>query len=279
MKRFLAAKIPPKVLRGLATALMLFVVYVLVSNRHVGVTHYVVESPRIGPELDGFRIVQVSDLHNARFGKGQGRLLRKIDECEPDLVVLTGDIVDESGVDAGVELLEGLSRIAPSFFVPGNHEPQLKAEERTRFFDAMRASGVRNLDGCSTNFPNGLSLEGQGSLFGVLDGRRNFIPPDAFKVVLVHYPSAFEGFARQGFDLVLAGHVHGGQVRIPFLGGLASPEEGFFPKYYQGVHKRDGSTLVISRGLGNYMHIPRVFNDPELVCIELRRSAPSPKPR
>lgn len=277
MKRFLTARIPPKFLRTIAVFLVLFIAYVLISNRHVGVTRYVVESPRIGPELDGFRIVQVSDLHNARFGRGQSRLLRKIRECGPDIVALTGDIVDESGIDAGIELVEGVARIAPSFFVPGNHEPQLKEGERVRFFDAMRAAGVRNLDGCSTNFPNGLSLAGQGALFGVLDGGRNLIPPDAYKVVLVHYPSAFEGCSRRGFDLVLAGHIHGGQARLPFLGGLASPEEGFFPKYYQGVHERDGSTLVISRGLGNYMSIPRVFNDPELVCIELRAVSASGK--
>ncbi len=277
-KRIFVAKIPSRFLRRAAIVFALFLVYIFLSNKHIGVTRYVVESPKIGPELDGFRIVQVSDLHNARFGRGQSRLLRKIRECGPDLVALTGDIVDESGIDAGIELVEGVARIAPSFFVPGNHEPQLEEGESIRFFDAMEAAGVRNLDWCSTNFPNGLSLAGQGSLFGVLDGGRNLIPPDAYKVVLVHYPSAFEDCVGRGFDLVLAGHIHGGGVRLPFLGGLASPEEGFFPKYYQGVHERDGSTLVISRGLGNYMRIPRVFNDPELVCIELRAVSASEKP-
>ena len=267
----------------MAVVFALFLVYVFLSNRHVGVTDYVIESPRIGPDLEGFRIVQISDLHNARFGKGQMRLLDKVRKYNPDIIVLTGDIVDDSGIDAGIELVEGVAQIASSYFIPGNHEILMDSTKYRLFRESMERVGINILDkdmsisriadsgSGAANLTNGLSVVGASSCLGLRKIVDQIVPPGSFKVVLVHYPSYFIDCAEAGADLILTGHIHGGQVRIPFVGGLISPDEGFFPKYYQGVHVHDNSTMVISRGLGNYLGIPRVFNDPELVCIELRK--------
>lgn len=244
-------------------------------------------SEKIGTALDGFTIVQVSDLHNAEFGRDQATLLNLVEQASPDLIAITGDLIDSdhSDVNAAMQFIRGAVKLAPVYFVTGNHEawslqyPELKEQ--------LTLAGVTILDNEKIVIKhNGAAF----NLLGLLDPAfktTDDVKTDAGKVdkvlkeltdlnneltiLLAHRPELFDIYADHPIDLVLSGHAHGGQFRLPLVGGLIAPNQGFFPKYSAGIYTKDRTTLIVSRGLGNSLIPLRVNNRPDLVIITLRK--------
>lgn len=239
---------------------------------------YVVGSDKLHNE-EPIRIVLLTDLHNYAHGGDQQPLIRRVKRMEPDLIVLGGDILDDVLPSRGTGLLlEGIVGLAPCLYVTGNHEYWGDYET---MFALLNLYGVPIL----RNETVQMTIKGQAlTIFGLNDpqysraseyGRflEGWVPPEdgSYTILLSHRPDPIETFARYGFDLVLSGHAHGGQVRIPlFVNGLYAPDQGWFPQYAGGRYVVDDTTLIISRGLSYYPKLPRVFNPPEVVEVILQ---------
>ncbi|MGN0807076.1 MAG: metallophosphoesterase [Candidatus Coproplasma sp.] len=245
------------------------------SNNHLGVTNYSVSSPKIREE--GVKIVHLSDQHAKVFGKGNVKLLGKIKEQSPDFIVITGDIIHkyrDRDIKVALETVEALAKIAPVYYVSGNHEMRNKRyrvlKERLALAGACvlenQAVSVCSITLCGVNCAD---IKG-GKFFNILGGKGE---DDSYKLLLAHLPQYIQKYALAGFDCVLCGHAHGGQWRIPFTGiGIYSPGQGVFPKYTSGMHTCGDMKEIISRGLGNSQCPIRLFNKPEIVVVELKNS-------
>lgn len=271
-------------LGGVAAALILRGIW---ENHAAGCTHVAVASEKVPPMFEGYAIVQISDLHNARFGKGQKKLAALVVAAQPDIIVVTGDLIDKRrpGMGNALRFIELAVRIAPVYYVTGNHEA--KSKEYPALQTALEKLGVRLLQNAA------VTLERKGErivLAGLSDARfctfdkkefagvsaralKAFMPQDgAFTVLLAHRPELFSVYRAAGADLALCGHAHGGQFRIPFLGGVIAPNQGLFPKYSEGLYCEEGKYMVVSRGLGNSSVPIRLNNRPEVVRITLHRN-------
>lgn len=263
-------------------ALLLFCNF---QNKHLETTHYTYEAEQLGVDLDGYRIVQISDLHNAKFGKNNQRLVDRIRECEPDMIVLTGDLVDSNhtNVDRAVQFVDEIVKICPVYYVTGNHEYWLDTSEYENLMDGLASAGVIILDDQVVEISRGdakfrlVGLDDKsladGTLGTLLNNAQNVAHEDSekkeFTVVLAHEPQYLARYASTGVDLVLSGHAHGGQFRLPFVGGIVAPDQGFLPEYTAGEYYMNGTEMIVSRGLGNSVIPVRLFNYPEIVCVEL----------
>ena len=240
--------------------------FCLFQNYHLTTSTYDVD---LGLS-DDVKIVQVSDLHNQFFGINQSVLLKNIEACDPDIIVVTGDIVDSTHTSYSIamDFIEGAVKIAPVYYVTGNHENRLQGDKLDKFYDDMRASGVIFLDDTYADM-------GEYTLAGIADSSlESFDAYPAFTdekpvVMLAHEPDYVSLYQSLGADLVLTGHVHGGQIIIPGKGGLLSPDFTFFPELYEGMHSYGSMTLIVSRGLGNSVAPVRINNFPELVVINV----------
>ncbi len=236
--------------------------------------HYRGDVPR---GFDGYRILQVADLQNKTFGRAQKPLLRKMRKAQPDCIVLTGDLLDRNrtDVDAAMAFIEEIVPIAPVYFVSGNHEHQSgRWEELAK---RLTRAGVKILDNGKTVIEKngdtiillGLADKSVNRRYDALLHTLMLGQEDAFHILLSHRPELLEDYAREGVDLVFTGHAHGGQIRLPFIGGLFAPHQGFFPKYTEGMHEKDDTAMIVSRGLGNSTFPFRIFNRPELILLTL----------
>lgn len=232
--------------------------------------------------FDGYKILQVADLQNKVFGKEQKPLLAKMAECEPDIIVMTGDLLDRhegrTDVDSAMAFVQEALEIAPVYFVSGNHEHQ--SGEWEVLAEQLVAAGVTVLD----NGKSILAREDETiTLLGLADKKVNphydkilhtlmAGQEESFNILLSHRPELFETYVKENIDLAFTGHAHGGQIVIPFLRqGIFAPHQGFFPKYTEGMHEKDGTVMVVSRGLGNSSFPFRIFNRPELILTTLER--------
>ncbi len=265
---------------ALLAAAALLAALLLDSRFRLVTTGYELRFASLPPAFDGFRVVQLSDLHGACFGRENARLLRAVRAEEPDLIALTGDLVDSRSDLAQTEaLLTRLTEIAPVCYVSGNHE----WSERLlpRLTPILARCGVRYLRNESVELARGgarIVLAGVEDPNGPLDMPRpdeviaqcRETHPDDFLLLLGHRNDWIERYPDLDADLVLCGHAHGGVVRIPGVGGLLGTDRRLFPEHTEGVHDSGRYRLVISRGLGSGARIPRLFNNPELVCVTLR---------
>ena len=269
--------------------LVVLLAFAYVQNNWLEVSHYAYKSAEVPQEFVGFRVVQISDLHNATFGKENEKLLVKIQELSPDIVVLTGDLVDSNhtNIEAALAFAEKVVASYPTYYVTGNHEDWLEESDKLELLEGLERVGVVCLAdeyveikrGDSKITLIGLNDEGLGGIkLKVTEettGEPKFLTENedtsGLQILLAHEPQYMENYTKYHVDLVFSGHAHGGQVRIPFIGGLVAPGQGLLPKYTEGVHEVNGTTLVISRGLGNSIIPVRVFNRPEIVCVELGR--------
>lgn len=263
-------------------ALLLFCSY---QNRHLETTYYTYKAEQLGVDLEGYRIVQISDLHNAKFGKNNQKLVDRIRECAPDMIVLTGDLVDSNhtNVDRAVQFVNEIVKICPVYYVTGNHEYWLEKSEYDELMDGLIGAGVVILDDQVVEISRGdakfrlVGLDDKsladGTLRTLLNNAQNVAHEDSekkeFTVVLAHEPQYFARYAGTGVDLVLSGHAHGGQFRLQFVGGIVAPDQGFLPEYTAGEYYMNGTEMIVSRGLGNSVIPVRLFNYPEIVCVEL----------
>lgn len=262
----------------LAIALSIVIVIILFcnfQNKHLETTYYTYEADQLGVDLDCYRIVQISDLHNAKFGKNNQKLVDRIRECEPDMIVLTGDLVDSNhtNVDRAVQFVDEIVKICPVYYVTGNHEYWLEKSEYDELMDGLIGAGVVILDDQVVEISRGdakfrlVGLDDKSLADGTLEALLS--DEKEFTVVLAHEPQYLARYAGTGVDLVLSGHAHGGQFRLPFVGGIVAPDQGFLPEYTAGEYYMDGTEMIVSRGLGNSVIPVRLFNYPEIVCVEL----------
>ena len=257
----------------LAVLEVLICVFCLYQNYHLVTTEYEVD---LGLDSD-LTIVQISDLHNQVFGAGESKLLSAVEAASPDIIVVTGDIVDSTHTSYSIALdfIKGAVKIAPVYYVSGNHEVRLAGDKLDAFYAEMRALGVVFLDDTYVeNSDYVLAGIGDASL-GAYNASGVYGAYGAFDdskpvIMLAHEPQYYELYQRLGADLVLAGHYHGGQIIIPGAGGLISPEFEFFPKPYQGVTDYSGMQLVLSRGLGNSVVPVRINDYPEVVVVRVK---------
>lgn len=255
------------------------------SNRTIDKEIINVTRSDIPAGFDGFRIAHVSDLHSAQFGRDNEKLMALAAEERPDIIVITGDVVDKpwDDPDALERTAKAFCAIAPTYYVPGNHEYKREDGENATIADVTRHlqnAGVTVLQN------QAVELERNGdriTLLGIDDpnGRADQIAtPEAVELAREHYENDFilmlnhrysraEEAAECGVQMMLAGHAHGGLVRLPFTDGVVGPSFVWFPKHTNGLYDIDGMSLVTSRGLGNAGRTLRLFNRPHLPIIEL----------
>ncbi len=263
-------------------ALIVIFVASIALDQRMKVVNYKLETEKIN---ESFIIAHISDLHSEYYGKNQKRLIDKIDSVNPDVILITGDLFDRKKSHENSKLfIQNIKGRYPIYYVTGNHEFSLK--EREELMNFLEDSGVIVLRGdTKTISVNGdeISISGVDDPLVGVNGEFGFnaqltnagkeIDESKFNIFLAHRPALVSLYAKSKYDLILCGHTHGGQIRIPLLSnGLISPDQGLIPKYVGGEYKIEDSTLIISRGLARLSHhVPRVFNRPELVFIEVKR--------
>ena len=256
-----------------------------VENQALQFNTYTLSSQELPTPFDGFRIAQVSDLHNAEIGKDNEKLLNTLQGAQPNIIVLTGDLIDsrKTKVDVALEFAEQAMQIAPCYYVTGNHEARVT--EYSELKEGLTALGVVVLEDTHTK----VELDGESiTLLGVSDPsfQTDYLLGDAetvmrdtlsrlteetdgFTLLLSHRPELFDIYVEFGIDLVFSGHAHGGQFRLPFIGGVFAPNQGFFPKYDGGMFVQGNTSMLVSRGVGNSIIPFRINNKPEIILMEL----------
>lgn len=242
-------------------------------------------SPRLPAAFEGLRIVQVSDLHGKEFGEGNEALLEAVAALEPDLIAITGDLIDDPGQFPMIApVAEGLSAIAPTYYVTGNHEWAIREAYTVK--SLLRECGVKVLSNDYTVLERGgeqIVLAGIDDPNGPYDQKSPYelaeeiraALGDPYILLLAHRNEYYETYSNCGFDLTLCGHAHGGLIRLPFTDGLIGNDRQFFPDHTAGLYGLAGGAMMVSRGLGNNtVPIPsfRLFNRPHLPVIVLRRA-------
>ncbi len=252
------------------------------SRDDLEISRYEVKSQKLPESFDGFKIVQLSDLHGAEFGEDGMELVEKVKELEPDIIALTGDFVTDEGDLAAVEKLAArLVKLCPVYFVSGNHEFGSGLAVKVR--NILERAGVKYLSNeylTISRSEDGILLGGVEDPLAYADmlspdelaQKMNDAAPDAFKILLGHRNYWMTEYPELPVDLIFCGHAHGGLIRIPGVGGLIGTDRRLFPDFDAGQFNNGRYTLIVSRGLGNSVSIPRIFNRPEIVCVELTRA-------
>ena len=282
VKRMVKKKYLSVILAILFSVLVLWTIW---GNVTVGVTHYSVTGKQLPDSFDGFKIAVVSDLHNARFGRDNSQIVRKIEEEHPDIIAITGDLVDANRTDmeTAIALVHKLMQLAPCYYVTGNHEAWI-GKQFSVLEEMLLAENVQILHDEVIR----LERDGQTIQLAGLDDpdftERDTVVQQSllqtklnqmnlskeYCILLSHRPETFEAYVEENIDLVLSGHAHGGQFRLPFIGGIVAPDQGLFPKYTAGKYTRNNTTMIVSRGIGNSIIPIRFNNRPEIVVIELK---------
>ncbi len=262
------------------------------DNTFLTVSHYKVKFVRLPQAFNEFRILQLSDLHSASFGEDNKMLLDEMEAQNPHIVVLTGDMVNTGDKDFDVFLTfaGNLGRLYDTYYIVGNHEQNLEEGKQQALLQAIRDRGITVLENEKLELDrNGDKIDLYGMWFNLRYYKDSGNPHtkdisfDAdtmekimgskdstrFSLLLTHNPLYFETYVQWGADLTLAGHIHGGMIRIPFVGGLLSPERDFFPEYSEGQYFINTKSMIVNRGLGNGDFGIRLFNRPEISVITL----------
>lgn len=274
------------VLAVVAAVLLILIIWTAWGNTALELNTYTVSSDRLPEAFDGYRIAHVSDLHNAEMGKENEKLLNMLRESEPDIIAITGDIIDSrnTDIDIAIQFAKAAMEIAPCYYVTGNHEARISEYDKLK--TEMESSGVMVLEDATTE----ISLEGEiitfigvndpsyqtDYLFGdsesVMSAKLTELhsESDGFTVLLSHRPELFETYVDSDMDLVLSGHAHGGQFRLPIVGGLVAPNQGLLPRYDAGLYTEENTNMIVSKGIGNSILPFRFNNRPEVILIELK---------
>lgn len=241
-------------------------------------TEYTIHSRKIRSEI---KIVLLTDLHSCAYGKSQSQLIDAINKQDPDIIMMSGDIADDVLSDEKVrELLDDIAHKYSCYYVTGNHEFWSKRVDEQK--EMFRSYGVNVLEGtfdtislngqeitiCGVDDPAG----GKDIFTSQLNSAAKIVTDDKYTILLSHRPELLDQYVEHNFDLVLSGHAHGGQWRIPILlqNGIYSPNEGLFPNYTHGIYEQSDTKMLVSRGLSRESTIiPRFYNPPELVVINL----------
>lgn len=274
--------------------IILLFAYLYIENNRIVISELNYESEKVPEEFEGFKILQLSDLHSKVFSRDNLSLINMIEEVHPDIIVMTGDMInhDDSNYNAFIKMAEAASGLCNTYFIYGNNEERLEDHKKNYLIDELEKRGVYILNDKKVSIERGKS---EIVLYGITMKLSYYKPykgihhinirltekeisdklgaPSSEKVniLLAHNPVYFESYVHWGADLILTGHIHGGIIRLPFLGGLLSPDRSFFPKYFRGKYKYGRGEMVVNCGLGSKKLLPRVFNPPELTVINLSK--------
>lgn len=273
------------VITVLAIFLTVFIVWSVWGNTALELNTYTVANSRLPVNFEGYRIAHVSDLHNAQMGEDNGKLLAMLREADPDMIAITGDIIDSrnTNVEIALRFVQEAMKIAPCYYVTGNHEARKSEYDELKI--GMVSAGVIILEDDQTEINidgDSITLIGVNDpsfqtdyLFGdsevIINAKLTELHTDGsgFTILLSHRPELFSTYTDHDIDLVLSGHAHGGQFRLPFVGGLVAPNQGFFPDYDAGIYTDGNTNMMVSRGIGNSILPLRINNRPEVILIEL----------
>ena len=269
-----------------ATVLIALVIWIAWGNTALELNTYTISSSKLQDSFNGYRIAHVSDLHNAEMGKDNEKLLLMLRDADPDMIAITGDLIDSRNTDVEIALqfAQEAMKIAPCYYVSGNHEARVNGYEELK--TGLISAGVIILEDVQTE----ISIEGEtitvigindpsfqtDYLFGdaetVVSSKLSELHTDrdGFTILLSHRPELFDTYTDHDVDLVLSGHAHGGQFRLPFIGGVIAPNQGLFPEYDAGIYTEGNTSMLVSRGIGNSILPFRINNCPEVILIELQ---------
>lgn len=270
--------------------ILAIIILLYFNNNIIEVSHYEVKSKKIPPSFNNFKILQLSDLHSKNFGINNKHLIEKINDEKPDLIVMTGDMIShgDKNFKKFFNLCSKLVKQYDVYYILGNHEEDLNKELKISLKNRLNSSHVNvlyndkasithnnetiNLYGLCLSmkyYKKHLKIHGD---FNIAENTQllGSLNKASYNILLAHNPLYFNVYSEWGADLILSGHIHGGIIRLPFIGGLLSPERKFFPKYYAGNYKLNNSELIVNRGLGNTKIKLRLFNNPEISIITLK---------
>ena len=277
------------IIAGVALVLLARLIWTAWGNTALELNTYTITSEELPDVFDGYRIAHVSDLHNAEMGEGNEKLLAMLRDAEPDIIAITGDLIDSRNTDVEVALAfaEEAVQIAPCYYVTGNHEARI--DKYNELIEGLESKGVVHLHNKSVI----LEQDNESiTLIGIRDPsfQADYLFDDeasvvdsvlselmrkanGYTVLLSHRPEMFDVYVSNEVDLVFSGHAHGGQFRLPFIGGVVAPGQGLFPEYDAGLYTEDNTNMIVSRGIGNSILPFRVNNRPEVILIELKATS------
>ena len=270
----------------LSVFVALFITTGIALNPTLEVTNFTFVSEKLPPSFEGYKIAVIADTQSLDYGSPEPEAEKKLREIKPDLIALVGDIydinIDTNTKKNGLVFIENISDIAPCVYVNGNHEAFFSLEEKGFISAEFARLGVTVLEKGSYQIAreggsieiNGLSdpRERQGEAIDEYIGGMRAQGGGRLQILLFHRADLLDKFSGSGFDMIISGHTHGGHIRLPFVGGIMSPDHvTWFPKYSGGHYRLDdGTDVYVSRGIGNTKDIPRIFNRPEIVVITLK---------
>lgn len=263
----------------------LLMVYFYYENTFLKVTHYNIVNDKIPNEFNDYKIIQLSDYHNEASKKLNKDLINMIRKEKPNLIVITGDFIDskKTNIDVAIDLIKNIRGTASIYYVVGNHEARIT--DYFKLKKRLEEEGVMILENETDVIERGgskiniigiddprMAVENMGDDAFIIDKELEISNYDdrLFSILLSHRPEVFKIYVENKIDLVLSGHAHGGQVRIPFIGGIVAPNQGLFPEYTSGLFNEGNTSMIVSRGIGNSIVPVRVNNRPELVVINLK---------
>lgn len=262
----------------------IMVSWVIWGNLSVETTKLTVTAKDLPEAFDKFSIAHISDLHNAEYGKNNEKLIDILEAESPNIIAITGDLIDSNhtNLEVALSFAQQAVKIAPCYFVTGNHEAWIGSQYE-ELKTSLQNTGITVLQDEAIELNYGdvcIQLIGLNdpdfserdrllseSILEVKLSQVNI--SDGFTILLSHRPEYFNVYQNKNIDLVLSGHAHGGQFRLPLGGGVIAPGQGLFPKYDAGAYTENGTTMIVSRGIGNSIIPVRINNPPEIVIIEL----------
>ena len=288
-RKSLKFKVTVTIVLILVAALVITVGSSVIINQNFMVSFYQITSDKVS---DNIRIIELSDLHNSEYGEKNSKLISKIESLHPDIIVYAGDMMNEQDDDYSIlfDLSEKLSEIAPIYACYGNNELDQQLFFDKTFKDQLAEHNITLLSNEEKTVTVGntdiqlIAISDNVEQFDVqTNNAKKFIealePTNNCRICLTHYPELFKSkLLNRDIDIAFTGHAHGGHIRVPRIGGLYSPGEGFLPTFSEGVvDAEDGTKVVVSRGLGNsseatgikWLKIPRINNQPELVVVDV----------
>ncbi|MBQ7031323.1 MAG: metallophosphoesterase [Bacilli bacterium] len=274
------------VIISLIVILLLFCgFYLYFQNTALQVTKFLIVDSKIPKSFNNYRIIQISDFHNTISKKLTNQLVEEITREEPNIIVITGDLIDSrrTNVDVAINFLGKIKDIAPIYYVSGNHESRISEYETLKkemndlginlldneVIEIQKKDDIINLIGIDDpSFSNTIEVDD----CEIIEDQIKSVnyDEDFYTILLSHRPEVFKTYVNENINLIFSGHAHGGQIRLPFIGGIFVPNQGFFPKYTSGKYEEKNTTMIVSRGIGNSLFPFRINNRPELIVVELK---------
>ncbi len=266
--------------------LILTALFLHYENTVLDRSFHQVSSEKLPPAFDGFTVCHLSDIHNTLNRRLKNSIIAAIENNRPDIIAITGDLIDcrRTNYKTALDFVRQLLELAPVYYIAGNHETRLDRQKYLAFEERLIQAGVNVLDNTSISLKKdsqeitlaglkdpGFECEYSSEYPQYMRKYLSGLTDKQFSLLLVHRPELLKIYSEYGIDLVLSGHAHGGQIRLPYIGGLFAPGQGILPKITSGMHTEANTRLIVSRGIGNSLAPFRIFDHPEIIFITLKR--------